>query len=164
MSTATETSPLVEQAKRHTGMVKDRLLKTFSFVPDDKLTWSPAPTCKCALRIVAHCGNSNAAFIRIMKGIPFPATSPEEMMEMARAADEAITTREEAIALIESSTAEVLVTIDNLTPAQVDSMIETPMFTAPMAFWMNLPARHMDNHASQIDMLQTCWGDMDWHM
>src|SRR5476649_391064 len=32
----------------------EEFLKTFSFVPDDKLTWTPTPTAKSAIRIAAH--------------------------------------------------------------------------------------------------------------
>ncbi len=164
MSTSTETSPAVEHAKQHTTMCRDRLLRTFSFVPDGKLTWSPSPTCKHALRIAAHSAVSNGVFVNIIKGIPFPDVPREEMFKMAEASETAITTREAAVQAIEESCTAVLEALDGLTPEQIEATIETPVFTAPMMFWMHLPGRHMDNHAAQIDLLQTCWGDMDWHM
>ena len=33
-----------------------------------------------------------------------------------------------------------------------------------MSTWVNLPGMHMDNHAAQIDYLQTIWGDLANHM
>ena len=162
MSTVMETSPAVAQAKMITTMCRDRLLKTFGFVPDDKLTWAPVEGCKSALRIAAHCGVANHNFIRIIQRIPFPEDL-SEMFAESRRKEESITTREEAVALIESSTQAVLEALDALTAEEIASDVPTPFFTAPMPFFMNLPGRHMDNHASQIDLLQTCWGDMDWH-
>ncbi|AIE86122.1 DinB family protein [Fimbriimonas ginsengisoli] len=164
MDTAVTSSPIVEQAKQYTVICKDRLLKTLSFIPDDKLDWAPAPTCKSALRIAAHCGVSNGNFLAIIAGAKFPEISREEMIAMAMEAEKAVTTREQAIALIEQSSQAVLDALDSLTPEQIEMVIETPFITAPMPFWMNLPGRHMDNHASQIDYLQTCWGDMVWHL
>jgi hypothetical protein len=164
MNTATESSSSVDQAKLNTEMCMGRLLKTLSFVPDDKLDWSPAQGCKSPLRIAAHCGVSNGNFIKIMKRIPFPEMKPEEMMAMAEAAETAVTSREQAVSLVEESCKRVFETLDSRSPEEVDSLVETRFFTAPMVFWMNLPARHMDNHAAQIDLLQTCWGDYDWHM
>jgi len=164
MSTTTEQLPAVGQAKQYIGMAKDRLLKTLSFVPDDKLNWTPASGAKSALRVAAHCGCSNAAFLMIVKGEKMPEMPREEMLSYMEASETAISTREDAIALIESSTDTFLSQLDTLTAEQVDSIVPTPMFTAPMAFWMNLPGRHMDNHASQIDYLQTCWGDQEWHI
>jgi hypothetical protein len=35
-------------------------LTTFSFVPDDKLNWTPAPTAKGAMRIAAHTAEGSA--------------------------------------------------------------------------------------------------------
>ena len=43
-----------------------RLLNTFAAVPDDKLTWSPSPTSRNALQIVAHTGFSNNSNIKNM--------------------------------------------------------------------------------------------------
>jgi hypothetical protein len=163
MSATAEISPAVVQAKQTTVATKNRLLNTFSFVPDEKLNFTAAESCKSPLRIVAHCGLSNHFFLMIIRGEELPPMTPE-LMEAATAREKAITTREAAIAAVEESTAAVLAALDELTPEQVASVVETPIFTAPMAFWMNLPGRHMDNHAAQIDFIQTCWGDMDWHM
>ena len=40
----------------------------------------------------------------------------------------------------------------------------SPFGPMPMAFWVNLPGMHMGSHASQIDYLQTIWGDLVDHM
>jgi len=40
----------------------------------------------------------------------------------------------------------------------------SPMGAFPMAFWASLPGLHMSGHATQIDYLQTIWGDLADHM
>jgi hypothetical protein len=41
---------------------------------------------------------------------------------------------------------------------------ESPMGSLPMAVWMRLPSLHTSSHASQMDYLQTIWGDLADHM
>ena len=48
----------------------ERLGKTFSFVPDDKLDWSPSRTARTALAIVAHCCQANRMFAKVLGGEP----------------------------------------------------------------------------------------------
>ncbi len=108
---------------------------------------------------------ANRFFVGIIRQTPLPEGVPFEVLRAeGQKQEHAITTREEAVRLIEESTTAIHEALDGLTPSEVEAMITTPVFTAPMEFFMNLPGRHMDNHASQIDLLQTCWGDMDWHI
>ena len=72
-------------------------------------------------------------------------------------------TREEAIAAINASSKEIHAALDSIYDGNVNAEIAMPFMSAPMTFWMNLPAMHFSNHAAQIDYLQTIWGDMDWH-
>ncbi|NLC58550.1 MAG: DinB family protein [Armatimonadetes bacterium] len=150
----------VAAVKEQTRMAKERLLKTFSFVPEEKLTWSPSPTAKSALQILAHTGTSNQSLAALLRGEPGGAEEHERL----HAAEAAITTRAQAVQLIEESTEEVLAALDTLTPERIASMVETPWLTAPMPFFMGLPALHMQGHAAQIDYLQTIWGDEQFHM
>ena len=157
-------SDAVGQAKQYTTTTRDRLLKTLSFVPDEKLNWSPSPSAKTLLQIAAHAGVSNHGLAAIVRGDPLGASSPQEMEAKQAKVEAAITTRARAIEVLNESTNAVLSALDGLTADRIASEVKTPFFTAPMAFWMNLPGRHMDNHAAQIDYLQTCWNDQDWHM
>lgn len=150
------------QFKEQTRMAKERLLKTFGFVPDDRLTWSPSPTAKSALQIVAHTGTSNYVLAGILRGDASIGT-PEGHAK-AHEAEAAVTTRESAVKLIEESTEAVLAALDTIAPDQLGRMVAAPWRTAPMTFWMGLPALHMQGHAAQIDYLQTVWGDGEIHM
>jgi uncharacterized damage-inducible protein DinB len=144
-------------------MCTHRLKTTFSFVPDDKLDYRPAETCKSAVQIIAHCAISNYNFISIIKG-EMGDGDPSERFAESKRREEAITTKAAALEALEASVQAVSDALDTVNDENIGIDIPTPFFTAPMMFWMYLPARHMDNHASQIDYLQTIWGDLDWHM
>lgn len=157
-------SELIEQCKQSAQRGKSQFLNTFAYVPDDKLTWSPSPTAKSALRVAAHVGITNQAFAGILRGERMPGTSFEELIERMNAAEQGVTSREQAVRLIEESTAAVLASLDSMTPEAVGSMVETPVVNAPMTFFMSLPGLHMSAHAAQVDYLQTIWGDLEMHM
>lgn len=157
-------SELIEQCKQSALRGKSQFLNTFAFVPDDKLTWSPSPTAKSALRVAAHVGITNQAFAGILRGEKMPGTSFEELIERMNAAEQGVTSREQAVQMIEESTAAVLAALDSMTPEAVGSMVETPVVNAPMTFFMSLPGMHAGNHAAQVDYLQTIWGDLAMHM
>ena len=164
ISLSPSTKNAIEQAKQHTLACKGRFQLTFSFVPDDKLDYSPSSTTRTPLRIATHVAMSNFTFAGIIKMDPPKESDMEAIKAMMAEKEASITTREQALAMLEESTDAVLAALDGCNDDTIDAMIPTPVFTAPMTFWMNLPARHMDNHASQIDYIQTVWGDMDWHM
>jgi hypothetical protein len=65
--------------------------------------------------------------------------------------------------MVEDSTAAVLEALDSVTAEMLDTAPLSPFGPFPFAFWMQLPAEHMKAHASQIDYLQTIWGDLENH-
>ena len=155
---------IVTMCKQNAVRGMERFLKTFSFVPDDKLTWSPSPTAKSALRIAAHTACTAGNFAMLIRYGKFPTTDMAQLFAAMNAAEEAITTREAANELLRKNTDEVVAALDAATPELIASTVETPFgFSAPMAFFMNIPGSHADSHAAQIDYLQTCWGDQEMH-
>ncbi|MBM3123307.1 MAG: DinB family protein, partial [Chloroflexi bacterium] len=152
-------SELAQQAKAFADNGRDALLKTLACVPDDKLNWQPAETAKTALQIAAHAALPNSLFAALIRGEGFPRVPAEEVFAQQAAAEAALTTRQQVVQLIERSTVEVGAALDALTPELMASTVETPLLTAPMTFFMTLPGLHMYTHASQIDYLQTIWGD-----
>ncbi len=154
----------IEQAKQAVNTAKDRLLKTFSFVPNDKLNWSPSPTAKNALRIAAHAAVGNYANASLIRGEKLKTTSPSEMMAFVYAEEKKVTSRDQAVKLIEDSCKTVLAALDGLTEQKMATSVASPFGTFPMMFWMNFPSSHMEYCAAQIDYLQTIWGDLEIHM
>ncbi len=155
---------VIERAKENTVRCKERLLKTFSFVADDKLTWTPSDTAHSALRIVAHCAVANYGFARFLRGKESKADSLSDALAMMASKEKEIATRAQAVQAFEASAAAVLEALDAMTVELMTSEVRGPFGPMPMTFWVALPGRHMDNHAAQIDYLQTCWGDLEFHM
>jgi len=155
---------LVQHAKGLADSARDALLKTLMSVPDEKLTWSPSATARSALGIAAHAGVSNRAFAGIIRGKGMPDLPMDELVQQMVAAEAAITSREQAVGLIQQTTAAVHAALDALTPELVSSLVETPMMTQPMTLFMVLPGIHMYAHAAQIDYVETVWGDMESHI
>jgi hypothetical protein len=165
-TTVPNLAELVAQAKQSAEEAKALLLTNFSFVPDDKLTWSPSASARSAVQIVAHCGAANEAFAEVIAGgeIPINGLSPEEASAQIRISGATVTSREEAVELVEESTARVIAALDKATPELLATAPMTPFGPFPYEAWMVLPGQHMGGHAQQLAYLQTIWGDLEDHM
>ena len=155
---------IVTLCKEQVMSAMNGFLHTLSFVPADKLTWSPTPTAKNALQIAAHCAGYSGAFAGIITAGKFPA-NVEDFLRPIRSAIQSITTVEQAEAVLRKGTAETVAALDTVTPEQIDSIIDSPgLGQTPFTFFMTIPARHLNDHAAQIDFLQTCWDDQEVHV
>ena len=155
---------LIAQTKRDTKKAKAQLLKTFGFVSEDKLDWSPSPFARTALQIVAHCGAANGAFAALLRGDGWTLSfDPVEAAAQIRAGGRDLTTRAEAVKSVEESTAAVLAALDTVSQETAETAPMTAFGPIPFSFCMTFPAEHMGGHARQIDYLQTIWGDVEDH-
>lgn len=154
----------IAQAKEQAQRGAADLLKTFSFVPDDKLAWSPSATSRSALWIVGHCAEANRAFARGIRGEELGAPAdPAAFERMVWEAGRETATREDAVRKIEETVAEIQAALDALTPERAAGMVDFPFGPMPMLFWITFGGLHMEGHARQIDYLQTIWGDLQNH-
>ena len=137
----------------------------FSFVPDDKLTWTPTPTAKSAIRIAAHTALYAGRFARMIKDGKLPGSDNlAEWMAQRNAEEAAITSRTEMESIFRKGTDEVIAALDSLTPEVIGATLESGFgWSMPMTLLMNLPGLHAISHAAQIDYLQTCWDDQEVH-
>ena len=133
-------------------------LRNLSHVPEDKLSWSPAPSARSALQIAAHCAGYSHGFAAIIGAGKFPA-SVEEYLAPIDARVQAITSVGQAESVLREGIADTLASLDRVRPEQIGSTIETPIGSTPFLFFMNIPAIHLYIHTGQIDYLQTCWDD-----
>ncbi len=152
---------LIEIAKQRATGGMEMFLRNFSYVPDDRLTWTPTPTYKSALRFAAHTGLYAGRFAQLIRDrrLPTPDDLPQWLAE--REAEEvAITSREEMERVFHEGTTEVLAALDSLTPEEVEmNLVSAQGWSMPMKQLMNLPGWHATLHLGQIDYLQTCWDD-----
>ena len=143
----------------------EHFLKVFSFVPDDKLTWTPTPTAKSAIRIAAHTALYAGRFARMIKDRKLPSSDNlPEWLAQVNAEEAAITSRIEMESVFRKGTDEVIAALDSLTPEANGIILDSGLgWSMPMTFLMNLPDLHAMSHAAQIDYLQTCWDDQEVH-
>ncbi len=154
---------IVEVCKKSAVDGMEMFLRNFSKVPDDRLTWTPTPTAKSALRIAAHTAlyaGRFAAMIRDRK-LPMPSNIDEWLAERA-AEENAITDRARIEPLFRQGTGEVLQALDDLMPDEIAGTLDSGQgWQMPITTLMNLPGWHATLHTGQIDFLQTCWGDQE---
>jgi hypothetical protein len=156
--------PAIAQAKDAIKRGHERLLKTFGATPDDKLTWSPSSTSKSPLGIVNHASQTNLFFLKVMRGEPLPPLgSIEEADKAMQAASAGITTREQAVSVLNDSVAGLNAALDALPAEDLAKDVTLPIFTMPMGYIIHIPGMHMTSHAAQIDYVQTIWGDTENH-
>jgi hypothetical protein len=142
----------------------DRFLRVLSFVPADKLTWSPTPTAKSALQIAAHCAGYSGGFATIIRAGRFPS-SVQEFLGPIESAIEGVTTLEQAETVLLKGIADTIAALGGVKPEQVGGTIESPLDRqTPFLFFLNLPGMHLETHTAQIEYLQTCWGDQEVHL
>ena len=157
-------SETIDNAKQVIEAAKNRLLTTFAHVPDDRLHWTPSPTAKSAQRIAAHAAIANFGFAAMTRGERLPADNLADVVRLSEAKELAVTSREQAVAIIEESTRHLLSAIDALTPERLRGDAYLPIGPMPMASFIFLGARHAEMHAGQIDYLQTIWGDLEFRI
>ena len=154
---------VVEMYKTRATRALNYFLNTVSFVPADKLTWSPTPTAKSALQIAAHCAGYSVQFAEIIRIGNFPWTR-EDFRGQVYARIASIETLEQAKAMLRQGIADSVAALDSVKPEQIESMVDAPQGPTPFTFFMGLPALHLEGHSTQIDYLQTCWDDQEVHI
>lgn len=154
---------LVAACKKSAVQGMEYFLRNFSFVPDDKLTWTPTPTAKSAIRIAAHTALYAGRFARMIQDRKLPSgDNLTEWLAQRDAEESAITSRAEMERIFRKGTEEVIAALDSLTPEMIGTTLDSGQgWSMPMTFLMNLPGFHATLHAGQIDYLQTCWGDQE---
>jgi len=156
---------LIASCKESAVWGMEHFLKVLSFVPEDKLDWSPSPTAKSARKIAAHTAVYPSAFAKMIRDrrLPLGDEIPAFVAHMADAQN-SLTDLAEIEAQFRSGTEELLAAFDGLTPDAVGLILDSGQgWTMPMTFLMRLPGVHAAGHAAQIDYLQTCWGDEQVH-
>ena len=156
---------IISQTKAELLRSKKRMAQALATTPDDKLQWSPSPTARTPLQQVAHGASGIANTQGMLTGMPFPYPSIGEYDKAARTDEQQFTTRDQVLSLLEQSCTDYFTLLDTLTPEQLASTVQLPFGTSfPMAVCITFAASHLNDHAAQMDYIQTIYGDHDWHM
>ncbi|RYG24140.1 DinB family protein [bacterium] len=158
------TLAVVAQAKTQIEGSTARLLHLLSFVPDEKLDWSPSATSKSVVRLVTHIARSDSFFANVIAGIvPEVMPTPEEFLADLHVADPSITTQKSAVAVLQESMAALVVALDGVTSKTLEAPRVSPVGTHRTWFWIGFATEHRTVHTGQLEYLQTIWGDLDNH-
>jgi len=96
-------------------------------------------------------------------GEPMPKLSPAEFDKIHLENDKPFKTREQVVAHLEAESSAFLAWLDQLTDGDLANTWESPFGPVPMALAITFPIRHTDGHISQLEYLQTIYGDRVWH-
>lgn len=154
---------LVASYKKSAVDGMEMFLRNFSHVPDDKLTWTPTPTAKSAIRVAAHTALYAGRFARMIRDRKLPGgDNLAEWLAQVNAEEVAITSRAEMESIFRRGTDEVIAALDSLTPEAIAASLDSGQgWSMPMTTLMSLPGWHATLHTGQIDYLQTCWDDQE---
>lgn len=155
-------SPVIELCKSRATEALDYFLCTLSFVPEERLRWSPSPSAKSALEIAAHCAGYSGGFARVLADGAFPG-SAEEFLTPIHAVISSIGSVQEAEGILRKGIADTVAALDKVPTDLIESSILTPQGSTPFRFFLTIPSAHLTGHAYQIDFLQTCWDDQVVH-
>src|SRR5437764_87327 len=83
-------------------------LRNFSFVPDDRLNWTPISTARTPLQVAAHAALHAEKFARMIRDRKLPVVDNlAEWEAQMHAAEEAITSRAEMESIFRKGTEDV---------------------------------------------------------
>jgi hypothetical protein len=153
----------IELSKKSAVDNMELFLRNFSKVPDDRLTWTPTPTAKSAIRIAAHTALHAGRFAQMIRERALPKVENlDQWLAQRNAEEELLTSRAEVEAVFREGTAQVISALESLTPDEIESTLDSGQGWQMSMIWvMGLPGWHATLHTGQIDYLQTCWGDQE---
>jgi hypothetical protein len=153
-----------KDAQAEFGRARDRVKRALETTPDDRINWSPAPSARTPIHQVVHSALAIDGMRQWFSGTPFPFANITELDEYSRNEEVKFSSRDEALRLFDKNSDEFTAWLDSLTPEQLQSEVNTPGGSVPLAYAITFPADHCRSHAAQMEYIQTAYGDRDWHM
>jgi len=155
---------IIDDVKAEYNRAKGRITNDLTTTPDDKINWSPTETARTPLELVAHAAMGTEGITGMLSGKPFPFESMQAMDAASRKAEKEFTSREQALGFLDKASSEFFAWLDTLSAEQIASTITLPFGPVPLATAITFPADHLRCHASQIEYVQTTYGDYSMHM
>lgn len=154
----------VHSARAELARAVSQLKKTLAEVPDDRINWSPAPAARTPIQQVAHCAITVLSVMAWIRGEPFDFSEMSLIDAKWRQEESTFTTREAVQRLLDENVATYETWMSSLTAEQAASTIVTNIGEFKMADAITFNADHIRRHTSQIHYIQTCYGDLDYHL
>ncbi len=143
-------------AKEKTHQATKFVLNALKHIPDDKLDWVPMGKAKTPLLIVVEC----AAVYKWLAS-EYRGESNTELFEAMMKAE--YSGRDEVVALLEASQAEMDAAMDALTEEQLTETREVFWGPTTVDELLGAGKMHSDYHAGQLNYIQTLLGDDEMH-
>ncbi len=119
-------------------------------IPDDKLTWKPAPGAKSALEIAAEVAGNLSTFTAMLQ-MRAPGEKP------------VFSTREAAQSAVETASADYALLLLSLGDNDLTGDMQLPFGKIPKSRAISLPVVDTIHHHGQIAYIQTLLGDTETH-
>ncbi|MBX3117594.1 MAG: DinB family protein [Fimbriimonadaceae bacterium] len=159
-------SDVIDRTKEEFLRAKAGIERALATTPDDRINWSPAPTARTPIQLVAHAAWAVQSMHGMLQGQTFAVPTTAQADREFREWEKPFSTREEVLKLLEENSLAFLNWLENVGEWELDSTITFPfgMGEAPMHTVLPFMAGHIDWHTAQIAYIQTVYGDQDWHM
>lgn len=141
----------------------DYFKKTFSYVPDDKLNFTPSTTAKSPLQIAAHIAITNKGFASMLRGEPSKFSSVKELLVWLDGEEKKLDSRELVLKELESSELALFTAIQSLKDENLDEVVKAATGTRTKRDSLVRVSSHIFMHGAQIDYIQSIYGDLDPH-
>lgn len=154
----------IDEAKQLFQMSVDRMKRILAQTPDERLLWSPSPTARTPLAQVVHAATSIHHIHTAMMGTRYATPTRDEADAEFLALEHNVTRREDALDQLDKNSSSLLEWFDELPEHRLSDMVPLPfdLGEAPLQFMLLMPAWHTNDHAAQMDYIQTCYGDRSW--
>lgn len=143
-----------------------RIRHAFDTTADDRLDWSPSPSARSPLQIMAHAAWAIGGMHGMLEGNTLKTLDPKQADVEFREWESQFQTKDQVLDYFEEKSSAYLSWLDALTLERLLGNVELPfgMGQAPMTAALGFMADHLNWHAAQIAYVQTIYGDRDWHM
>ena len=157
-------SEIAVAAKVELAQVHDRLKRSLDKTVEERLMWSPSPSARCPLHLIAHCAFALGFIREMLEGAPYPAASMAIADAEFLAMEAGITTKEAAMALWQDRYDRYVAFLNTVDDAMLSTMVELPfgLGQAPIGALLDIGAVHTREHLAQLDYIQTIYGDRSW--
>ena len=143
---------------------KSQFLGAFDRIAADRRDWSPSPTARTPIEIVAHCAESIHNITQMILGNRFAIENTRDADAHFRTNENRVSGAKEALQMFENSSSEFLDALESLTESDLLRPFVPPfgMSEVPLPVSLNFPADHTRWHIGQLEYIQTIYGDRNW--
>ncbi len=135
------------------------LVALLQATPDDKLAWTPENTGRSVLEQAKECAIVHYIWAVIIRERGLPIEMPPEFTAFA---EQAINSRESAIAALQTTTNALVAAIQSVAPEETGVAVRVDMMSdrkVALAECCLYPYWHTVYHEGQVNYLQTLYGD-----